>query len=152
MKHLVITVMLAVVSLTAQAGVDAFKPGTVIEGYGRVAEVPGAGPVPASSQFDVAFDLREAAEADKVNRGLDTAARFLNMHAAAGVPVENMRLAVVVHGAAHRDLLSAEATGGINPNAGLIAQYPGAKIDRPISCDRRRNEAARSRSTRRCRR
>ena len=42
------------------------------------------------------------------NRGFESAARFINMHVAHGVAEENIRVAVVVHGKAVHDLLSAE--------------------------------------------
>ena len=43
---------------------------------------------------------------------------FINMHAAAGVPVENIKLALVVHGGASNDLMTDEAYG---------AKFDGAK-------------------------
>ena len=56
-------------------------------------------------RFRVAFDLAEAGGSDSVNRGLESVARFINMHVRAGVPREHISLAVVVHGAAALDLV-----------------------------------------------
>ena len=67
-----------------------------------------------------------AGPADDVNKGFNTAARFLNMHAAAGVPAENMSVAIVVHGPAASDLLTAEKLGHANPSAPLIAELLAA--------------------------
>lgn len=94
-----------------------FHPGPVIAEYGRIADVPGAEVLPDGAAFKVAFDVSEAGQAGAVNRNLDSAARFLNLHAAAGVPQEHMELAIVVHGPAARDLLA----NPDNANAGLIA-------------------------------
>jgi intracellular sulfur oxidation DsrE/DsrF family protein len=106
----------------AFAGAEAFHEGPLIEGYGKIAEVPGASAVPKDATFRVAWDVAEAAEPGALNRRFDTVARFMNMHVAAGVPAERLQLALVVHGGAHRDLLRDAAYGGENPNGALIAQ------------------------------
>jgi intracellular sulfur oxidation DsrE/DsrF family protein len=104
------------------AGPEAFREGALIEGYGKIADVPDAAAIPKDALFKVSWDLAKAAESGEVNRGLDTVARFMNMHHAAGIPVKRLQLAVVVHGGAYRDLLSEAAYGGANPNAPLIDQ------------------------------
>ncbi len=113
-------VWLAVISyLSAEhalAGPQDFKTGPVIEAFGPVASVPGAN-VDGEAVFKVAFDVAEAAEPGAINRRLESAARFLNMHAAAGVPVENIEIAIIVHGPAALDLVASDK----NANAGLIA-------------------------------
>lgn len=119
-KFALISGMLMCATLPAFAGPEAFKPGSVIEGFGATASVPDAR-LSADTVFKVVFDVSEAGGPEKVSRRLETAARFLNMHAAAGVPTENMHLAIVVHGGAHKDLLTDEARGSVNPNAALIA-------------------------------
>lgn len=106
--------------LPASAGPEAFKPGDVIKGYGAYAPLVD-GRLSADTVFKIAYDISKPGEEGKVSRNLETPARFLNMHNAAGVPVENMHLAVVVHGGAHKDLLTDEARGSDNPNAELIA-------------------------------
>ncbi len=109
------------IAVPVLAGPEAFKPGAVVPDYGSSASVPGT-EFPADTRFKVAFDVAEAGPDGDANPKLVSAARFLNMHAAAGVPVENMSLAVVVHGGAWKDLLTDEARGGTNPNARLIAE------------------------------
>jgi intracellular sulfur oxidation DsrE/DsrF family protein len=86
-----------------------------------IAPVAEAAPIPKDATFKVAFDLGKAAGEGSVNRQINSAARFLNMHHAAGVPSNRLQLALVVHGSAHRDLLTDEAYGSFNPNAELIA-------------------------------
>lgn len=117
-------------ALSARAGFEQFRDGGLISGYGRTAAVPSAAPIPDGAVFKVSFDVSKAAADGEISRSLDTAARFLNMHHAAGVPAGNMQLALVVHGGAHNDLLIDEAYGGSNPNAALIAQLVkhGVKI------------------------
>lgn len=124
------TAALVLASLSATAGSELFRDGSVIAGYGKTAPVPDAVPIPDGTLFKVSFDLSKGAHQGDVNRGLDTAARFLNMHHAAGVPVDHIHLALVVHGSARNDLLGEEAYGGSNPNAPLLAQLVkhGVKI------------------------
>lgn len=97
-----------------------FHSGKVIKDYGKTAAIPDAR-LTKDTQFKIAYDISKAGPNGAVSRYLVTPARFLNMHAEAGVPVENMKIAIVVHGSAHRDLLTNEAYGGENANAGLIA-------------------------------
>lgn len=105
----------------AHAGPADFSPGPLIAEYGGVARVEGADPLPADAAFRVVFDVSEAAEPGALSRRLESAARFLNMHAAAGVPEENINVAIVVHGGASRDLRREPQAGEDNANAPLIA-------------------------------
>lgn len=109
----------------AFAGPDNFKTGPVFEAFGPVATVAGAQALLASSEFKISFDAAKASESEALNRTLESAARFINMHAAAGVDPANIDVAVVVHGGAAFDLLKAEPfaarrDGAENPNAALI--------------------------------
>lgn len=113
----------------AQAGPSDFVPGPLIPEYGRIAAVEGAAPLPESARFKVAFDVSEAAAPGEVSRRLESAARFLNMHAAAGVRARNIRLAIVVHGAAARDLMREPRPSEANANAGLIAALVAHGVD-----------------------
>ncbi|MEO1408125.1 MAG: DsrE family protein, partial [Pseudomonadota bacterium] len=101
-----------------------FHLGPVIEEYGLVAIVPDRDPLPSDTEFKVSFDLYEQAEIGKLNRSLVSGARFLNMHAEAGVRPENMKLAFVVHGKAVHDVSTdahyGEDSGQANPNRDLI--------------------------------
>jgi intracellular sulfur oxidation DsrE/DsrF family protein len=84
-------------------------------------------PTPMDTELKAVFELRAAAEdPSRMNQNLGTMARYLNMHARAGVPRENLRVAGVVHGGASLALLKdeyyREASGVDNPNKELIAQ------------------------------
>lgn len=118
-----LSIALAVVAAPsiAIAGPEAFGPGPLIEDFGRIASLPDAAPLPAGTHLKVVFDIAERAEVGKANRRIDSAARFLNMHAAAGVAPEDMQVALVIHGGASRDLLLDTAYGAANPSRPLIA-------------------------------
>ena len=98
-----------------------FSTGPVIEAYGPVADVPGAAALPPDAVFRVAFDTAAAAEAGQLNRTLVSAARFLNMHARAGIDPSNLHVAVVIHGGAGLDVAQ-HANEESNLNEALIAE------------------------------
>ncbi|MDX1294368.1 MAG: DsrE family protein [Hyphomonas sp.] len=104
-------------SAPALAGPDDFKPGPAIPAYGKVASVPEAERLSKDAVFKIAFDTSVPAEPGKVNRTLESAARFLNMHEAVGIPASNIKMAIVVHGGASADLVA----GPDNANAPLVA-------------------------------
>lgn len=107
-----LTLMGAAAALLASAAgaqdMSAFKTGPVFEEFGPHAAIDGVEPFPADTEFAHSFDVAEAARDGGRNRGIESAARFINMHVANGVAPENIRVAVVVHGPAVLDLLSAE--------------------------------------------
>ena len=113
------------------------RPGTgpVIEAYGPVFDVPAIGiPVETDREYRAVFDVAESPEAkNELNRAIETVARFLNMHARAGVPLENMKLALVLHGGAGKDALADgpyRARYGVdNPNRELIDQLWAAGVE-----------------------
>lgn len=114
------SILLALGSSFTAAATD-FKTGPLITDYGPVVVVEGADPLPAGTGFSVAFDVTARGAEGALNRKFESAARFLNMHAAVGVDPENMRLAVVVHGPAVLDLTGDDRFGGTNPSEQLIS-------------------------------
>lgn len=119
----------------AAQDMSAFKTGPVLLEFGPHAAVPGRAAIPQNARFAIAFDVSAPAPEGALNRGFETAARFLNMHAAAGVAPENTRLAVVVHGRAGLELMRNEAHAvhsasrkGDNPSAGLVAALLGKGV------------------------
>ncbi|MHA7816947.1 MAG: DsrE family protein [Pseudohaliea sp.] len=107
---------------TASAGPEAFTSGPLIKGYGMIAPVPQAAPLPADTSFKVAIDVVEGGIDGELNGKFRTAASLINLLHASGVPAERIEVGLVVHGPAYRDLLVDGAYGGENPNAGLIAE------------------------------
>tara|TARA_B100001540_G_scaffold263612_1_gene243450 strand:+ start:174 stop:737 length:564 start_codon:yes stop_codon:yes gene_type:complete len=97
-----------------------FSTGPVIQDFGPVAPVSDVR-LDAETELKVAFDVAEPAKAGQINRRLESAARFLNMHGDSGVPVEQMSVAIVVHGPAAMDLVTSERYGSDNANSELIA-------------------------------
>lgn len=110
---------------SAWAGEAAFSKGPVFDAFGPVAEVDADFEIPEGTTFRIVYDTNQGAAPGELNKMLVTAARFYNMHARAGVPEENIDLAIVVHGKAVYDLTGdahyGEAIGGENANAPLLA-------------------------------
>lgn len=107
----------AVFAGTAAAGPDDFKTGPVFDGYGKTAPVETGFVVPKRAKLKVTFDVAKAAKAGSVNRSLDTAARFVNMHVASGMRQKNVRAALIVHGPAAIDLTRDARYGAANDGA-----------------------------------
>ena len=125
-----ILLSLALPATAQRALPEAFHAGRVIPEVGPIATISDPDMViPEDTVFQIAFDVAKGAEAGKHNRTLESAARFINMHGEAGVSVDNVKLAVVVHGSAVFDM-SRDATYGAkhvasgdeisNPNSALI--------------------------------
>lgn len=113
---------------------DAFKAGPVFTDFGAVAAVDSDLPVPKGTVFKVLFDASAGAGPGQINRVFDSAARFVNMHVAAGVPIENIHVAILVHGKASLDVLNADASprlaeGKVNSSAHAVAQLLAHGID-----------------------
>lgn len=111
------------------------EAGPVIDPWGAVFKVEGLEvPVDTEREYRVVFDVAESpAGTDGVNPNLNTVARFLNMHARAGVPTAKMHVAVVLHGTAAKDGLLEEPYRtryqATNPNADLLRQLAGAGVE-----------------------
>ncbi|MEP7117727.1 MAG: DsrE family protein [Acidobacteriota bacterium] len=123
---LTLLTVIAPVVLAAQGPAAPPTKGPVIADYGAAFVVPDPGlPTPMLQELKVRFDVSAAAaDLRAVSRQLETAARFLNMHAKAGVSPERLKVAIVVHGAAAKDVLSNDAYkrrhGIDNPNLPLL--------------------------------
>ncbi len=125
--------LLLLAAPAAAQDMSAFTNGPVFEDFGPHAPVEGIDTVPADTEFAVAFDVAAPAETGASNRGFESAARFINMHVAAGVPEDNIRIAVVVHGKAAMDLLTDEAWAakgkeGPNPSGAMVAAMLDAGV------------------------
>lgn len=91
-------------SFQLMAQMNQFQAGTAIPEYGKIAEVKGMVPIAKDAHFKVSFDVAKPATIGEVNRSLDSVARFINMHVAAGVAIDNITLAVVIHGGAVKEM------------------------------------------------
>ena len=125
MRKLTRTLALTVIATLpaiATAGPEAFGPGPVIKDYGRIAEVPEAEAIPENMVIKLAYDVREGGEHNSVNSVFNSAAGLLNTLVASGVEKDRVKLALVIHGPAYKDILTDKAYGGTNPNGPLLKQ------------------------------
>ena len=87
-----------------------------------------------NGHLKVIFDVSNSSEDRSVrNRYIETAARFLNMHADAGMTLDQLEVAMTIHGGAWQDILSDETYkkkfGVPNPNTELIKALNDAGVD-----------------------
>ncbi|MDX1394916.1 MAG: DsrE family protein [Gemmatimonadota bacterium] len=126
-------------TLAASAHAQDREFGPVIHSAGPVFDVPDPDfETPTDMTYRIAWEMVDPAPApDQLNVHLVTAARFLNMHARAGVPSHQMQLALVVHGQAGKAMLDdigyREKEGVDNPNRELIRELHDAGV-RIILC------------------
>ena len=95
-----------------------------IETYGAVVDLPSAEERPRSGG-KVVFDTTAAAPAGKPNRGLESAARLVNIYELEKLTPDRPKIAVILHfnatAAALSDVAHAKTTaGGVNPNRELV--------------------------------
>jgi intracellular sulfur oxidation DsrE/DsrF family protein len=130
----------AVLALTGTsvgaADAESAHSGPAIEQFGPVYDVESPDFVtPTDMTYRAVFDVALSPEApDQLNPRIESLARFLNLQVRAGVKPEQIKLALVVHGAAGKDLLSNAAykyrLGIDNPNTPLLAalQSKGVRV------------------------
>lgn len=122
-------VFVAAPAVAQKPDMSAFTKGPVFTEYGAVAKVASDLPISPDTHFKVLYNVHDGAKPGEVLRAFDTAARFINMNVAAGVPEANIEVALVVHGPAGWDLTNDAAysahvkdkTQG-NANAKLVGQ------------------------------
>jgi len=104
----------------------------LIEGYGSVVALPEAGER-ARIGGRVVFDTTAAAPAGKANRGLESAARLVNLYAQDGMTAARPQIAVILHHNAMPAALADEAHnragGGSNPNRELVERLVAAGVE-----------------------
>lgn len=97
-----------------------------IAGFGGIVQVPGAAE-PARRGAKIVFDITADSKPKELNKGLESVARYLNLNAEAGFKPADVKLALVLHGAATiaalNDSAYAKRTAQTkNPNLELIHQ------------------------------
>ena len=109
-----------------------FADGPVIFAYGKHVPVQQDMKLEKTAVLKVVFDVSAAGKDGALNRGFDSVARFLNMHAANGIPTNDIYLAIVIHGAASNEMLSNKAYqtkyGKDNPNSELLLALMKNKV------------------------
>jgi len=128
---LFISIILMASSLAAQR-----SAGPIIEPFGAVHKVENPDfKLDVNQTYKVVFDIAKSPDQPgQINPQLNTLARFLNMHAQAGVPTKNLKVACAIHNMASKDALTNEAYreryGMDNPNLPLLKalEEAGAEI------------------------
>lgn len=111
------------------------KAGPIIEKYGEVWTIENPDfATDTSQEFKVVFDVMDSPSShDEINKKLETAARFLNMHAQSGVPKSQLKVALIVHNQASKDITHDEAYrkrfGMSNPNLELVKALLDADVE-----------------------
>ena len=111
------------------------KAGPVIEDYGKVWQIQDPDyPVEKNYIFKAVFDVMNSPEShDVIKPSIETIARYLNMHAQNGVPVENLMAVMVIHNKASKDIMIDSAYrnkyGVENPNRELVEQLIESGVD-----------------------
>ncbi len=109
-------------------------PGPAIQAFGATYDVPVAKLTPSpGAEYKVKFDVAAApADPKAVNPAIETVARFVNMHVRAGVPLANVKAALILHGSAAKDALGHagyRARHGVdNPNLPLLEALARAGV------------------------
>ena len=123
-RTLPLLLALSLVVSAVYADESAFSTGPVIDKFGAAATIASDFAVPDDLVFRHSFDVNKPSEAGGTNSTFNAAARFINMHARAGVAPKDMHLAVVIHGKAVFDITNAarleKEARGDNANAALI--------------------------------
>ena len=104
----------------------------LIEGHGSVVSLPEAEERPRIGGR-VVLDTTAASPAGKVNRGLESAARLVNLYAQEGLAAARPRIAVILHHNAMPASLSDPAHertgGGSNPNRELVEKLVAEGVE-----------------------
>jgi len=132
-----ITKIFFLVLLLVGSPVIASEPvtGPVIDNYGPVFAVPeGSYNLLPDQQYRVVMDVGKGPEDPaKLNRSIESAARFLNMQARNGTAPENLKMAVVLHGSGARAALNeqmhAKHFSVPNGSKGLVEALGKAGVD-----------------------
>lgn len=133
-NHTLLAILILAFSHSIPAQEMKAQAGPVIEQYGAVYDIPDPDlPVDTERDYKVVYDIYDSPGGpEALNVQLNTIARFLNMHARAGVPVENLQVAAVIHGGASKDALTHKAYqkrfSTNNPNLDIIQKLHDAGV------------------------
>lgn len=109
--------------------------GPVIKDYGATYEVINPEiETEINTEMKVIFDVDKSSDdKSEVNKYIEVAARFLNMHVNAGMKPEQLKAAMTIHAGAAQDVFTNEAYkekfGIDNPNLKLINALSEAGVD-----------------------
>jgi len=113
---------------------ESFTTGPAIPDHGAVAPQPeDAFNLVPGETYRVVFDVASgSADEHVLNRRLESVARFVNLHARAGIDPDDLQIEVVTHGGTLFDVLSRaayqERFGVAHPNADLLDALMAAGV------------------------
>lgn len=126
MPRLVKALFLLIFTFSISINAQTKKSGPIISDFGEVWEISEPDyKIDHNLELKAVFDIMNSPENhDTLNATIETAARFLNMHAQSGVPADQLKIALVVHNKASKDIITNEAYqkryGTNNPNYDLV--------------------------------
>jgi intracellular sulfur oxidation DsrE/DsrF family protein len=134
MKQFVGTTFLIFLFTTSLQAQDK-KAGPIIKDFGKVWAIDSPDyKTPTGIEYKVVFDIMNSPEdLSQLNASIETAARFLNMHGQSGVAKEDMKVALVVHNKASKDIITNAAYqkryGVDNPNEAMVQELMDAGVE-----------------------
>ncbi|WP_194975017.1 DsrE family protein [Aquiflexum lacus] len=107
----------------------------IVQGFGGIYEIPEATERPdPNGNYKIIIDLVSASDDPKqINRMVDNIARMINLHGIGGVPRENIKVKVAVHGGAIFTILNdsyyEKLYGTKNPNLQVYEALKDAGVE-----------------------
>ncbi len=136
LRLLVFTLIFSIPALALAGQPAGFWHTPGVPGFGHVHVWKGVNTVFLPNKhttYKALFDITKSKHMDKLNGSLGHAARTVNAFAIMGVPLRNLKFALVVHGPATSVVLSAKAFkakfGYANPNLKVIDALAKAGVD-----------------------
>jgi len=126
--------ILLLIALTLILHIQAQQPKTIGD-FGKVFKIENPDLVLQKDKvYKVVFDVfTDGKKKSKKNAAIVTVARYISMHLAQGVPKGNLKVALVLHGAATKNTLNdaayLEKYGKENPNSALLHALKQANVD-----------------------
>ena len=133
-KNFILSLTLLSITICTFAQKDRVE-GKIIKNFGETFQVNNQDiKTDISAELKVIFDVSQSSEDKSIrNKYIETAARFLNMHANEGMKPEQLKVAMTIHGGAWQDVLDNETYkekfGVDNPNLPLINALTKAGVD-----------------------
>lgn len=134
MKNFAVIVSVFLITFTLFSQNERIE-GPLIEDFGKTYAVENPEiATDTTGTLKVIFDVAQSSEdKSKVNPYIETAARFLNMHANTGMKLDQLKVAMTIHASAWQDVLTDEAYmekfNSKNPNTELINALNDAGVD-----------------------
>ena len=129
------SIILIILFVSFHTGYAQSLSSPAIKDYGKIWDLEDVKRPDATKEYKIFIDLKASSSrnAKTLNRGLDNVARMLNLHVTGGVPLENIKVAVAVHGGATPLVMNNEGFNEKfktdNPNLDLISQLKDAGVE-----------------------